>query len=239
MPPTRGAAGRRDVRREAKTVGAKRRVQLVQHDARLDARPALRGVHLQKPVEVLRRVNDDAAADRLAGLGRAASSHRQRAPVFPTGCDDPDDVVARLHDHDSPVAGSGRRWRRWNTGREKSYRSAPRLRSRLRARGEARRRRLVLDGELNGPDGRVYRRIELAWRRHALAKSLHATGVPWTGTICDTFSFSFLHRIVEAALIGGGRRRDRLVRIQQIRLQQQTLFAARTPSACLRRAAAD
>ena len=58
--------------------GFELRVQLVEHDARLDARPALRDVHFEHAVEVLRRVDLKAGADRLAGLRRAAAAHRQR-----------------------------------------------------------------------------------------------------------------------------------------------------------------
>jgi hypothetical protein len=77
-----GAARGRDVRREAQVVGTQRRVQLVQYDARLDADPALSRVHLEDAVEVLRRVDNEAAADRLPGLRRATAPHRQRTAVF-------------------------------------------------------------------------------------------------------------------------------------------------------------
>ena len=80
-----GAAGRRDVRRETKPVRRQRRVQLVQHDAGLDARPAFRGVDFEKPIEIFRGVDDEAGADRLTGLRRAASPHRQRAAMLPAG----------------------------------------------------------------------------------------------------------------------------------------------------------
>jgi hypothetical protein len=39
--------------------GFRRGVQLVEHDARLDARPALLDVHVEQPVQVLRRVEDE------------------------------------------------------------------------------------------------------------------------------------------------------------------------------------
>ena len=76
-----GAAGRRHVRGEAQVVLAERRVQLVEHDARLDARPLLVGIDLEDPVQVLRGVEHDARSDRLAGLRRAAASRRDRHAV--------------------------------------------------------------------------------------------------------------------------------------------------------------
>ena len=76
-----------------------RGVQLVEHDARLDARPPLRHVHLEQPVEVLRGVHDDAAADGLTRLGGAAAPHRQRAAMTAAGGHRTHDVFARLDHH--------------------------------------------------------------------------------------------------------------------------------------------
>ena len=45
------------------------------------------GVHFEQAVEVLRRVDVDALADRLAGLRRAAAAHRQRAAVLAADLD--------------------------------------------------------------------------------------------------------------------------------------------------------
>ena len=64
----RGAARRRDVRREPQAMRGQRGIELVKDDAGLDARPALRGVHFEQAVEVLRGVDDEAGADGLAGL---------------------------------------------------------------------------------------------------------------------------------------------------------------------------
>ena len=79
-----GAARRGDVRREAQPVLLQLRVQLVEHDARLDDRPALRrrsarGCRLR----VARRVELQAVADRLPGLRRAAAPRRDRARRAP------------------------------------------------------------------------------------------------------------------------------------------------------------
>ena len=43
-----GAAGGRDIRREAQPERRQLRIQLVEHDARLDARPALLRIHFQQ-----------------------------------------------------------------------------------------------------------------------------------------------------------------------------------------------
>ena len=82
MPPT-------VARLAVEMSGAKRRpcclelrVQLVEDDAGLDARPALFDVQLQDAVEILRRVDDDAGADGLAGLRRAAAPQRERAAML-------------------------------------------------------------------------------------------------------------------------------------------------------------
>ena len=90
-----------DVGREAQAVRLQLRVQLVEHDARLDARPALGDVHLEDAVEVLRGVDDEAGADRLAGLRRAAAARRDRDAVAAGDLDRPDDVLARARDDDA------------------------------------------------------------------------------------------------------------------------------------------
>ena len=63
-----GAARRGDVGREAQAMRPERRVQFVQDDAWLDARPSLLDVYFQHAVEVLRGVELKARTDRLARL---------------------------------------------------------------------------------------------------------------------------------------------------------------------------
>ena len=75
----RGAAGGRDIGRETQAVRLQMRVQFIQHDARLDAHPALGGIQFQNAVVIFRGVDLKAFADRLAGLRSASSAHRQRA----------------------------------------------------------------------------------------------------------------------------------------------------------------
>ena len=171
------AARRRDVRREAQTRPDAARVQLVEHDARLDARPPLRRVHLEQPVEVLRGVDDDAAADGLTRLRSAAAPHRQRAAMTAAGGHRTHDVFARLDHHhaerlDLIHAGIG--------GIERT--------------GDGVEPHLALDVALelaldrvDVDRGRKGGHPSIHW---VLAKSLHGMGAPWTDTICDTFSFS-------------------------------------------------
>ena len=71
-----GAARGRDIGGEAQAVRLELGVQLVEHDAGLDPRPALGDVHLEDPVEVLGGVEHEAGADRLPGLRRAAAARR-------------------------------------------------------------------------------------------------------------------------------------------------------------------
>ena len=58
-----------------------RRVQLVEDDARFDPGPSLGGVHLHDAVEILRRIELQAGADRLARLRRAAAARGDRHGV--------------------------------------------------------------------------------------------------------------------------------------------------------------
>src|SRR5688572_19866903 len=95
------AAGRRDVGGEPDIVRPQRRVQLVEHDARLDPRPPLGGVHLEDAIEILRRVGNQAGANRLPGLRRAAAAHRQRASKLRADADQTDEIVAGLRQHDA------------------------------------------------------------------------------------------------------------------------------------------
>ena len=100
-PADGGAAGGGDVRCEPQPVRGKLRVQLVEHDARLDPRPALLDVHLQKAVEVLRGVQLQPRPDRLAGLRRAAAAGGDGTPVRPGAFNGGQHVVARADDGDA------------------------------------------------------------------------------------------------------------------------------------------
>ena len=90
------------------TSGAKRRlcgrsvgVELVEHDARLDARPSLVGIDLEDAVQVLRGVEHDAGADRLSGLRRAAASRRDRHAVLRGDVDGAHHGLRRSRNHDA------------------------------------------------------------------------------------------------------------------------------------------
>ncbi len=99
--PANGRAARgRDVGRKAQAVRLERSVELVEDDAGLDARPSLRGIHLEQAIEILRGVDDDAAADGLSGLRGAAAAHRDRSAVLAAEADGADDVVAGFGEDD-------------------------------------------------------------------------------------------------------------------------------------------
>ena len=96
-----GAAGGGDIGREPHPVRLEGRVQLVEDDAGLDARPALGDVDLEQPVEILRRIDDQAAADGLPGLRGAAASQRHGTAMPPADLHGADEIVARRDDHDA------------------------------------------------------------------------------------------------------------------------------------------
>ena len=96
----RAARVRRGVRSEREAVALGRVPQVVQDDARLDARPLIGGVDLQDPPEVLRRVDDDsdvAALSRQA-RARAAPEHGRAEPAAER--ERLEDVVAVPRDDD-------------------------------------------------------------------------------------------------------------------------------------------
>jgi hypothetical protein len=97
----RGPIGRGDVWCEPEAVRAQRDVELVEHDARFDARPPFGGVDLEQAVEVLRRVDLQAGANRLSRLRCPAAAHRHRAAELTADPHGLDDVGARLHDDDA------------------------------------------------------------------------------------------------------------------------------------------
>ncbi len=96
-----GAAGGGNIRREAQAQRRELRVQLIEHDARLDARPALLRVHFEHAVVIFRGIDLNAFADRLPGLRRAAAAHGDGTAEAPADLDDADDILARLRNHDA------------------------------------------------------------------------------------------------------------------------------------------
>src|SRR5215204_562746 len=75
------------------------RIQLVEHQPRLDTGPPLSDVEVEDRTEVLRGIHDQAGADRLSGLRRAAAAHRDRAAERRAYRDEPDQVVSRAWDN--------------------------------------------------------------------------------------------------------------------------------------------
>ena len=96
-----GAAGGGDIGGETQAVGRELRVQFVEDDAGLDARPALLGVHFENAVVVFRNIDADAFADGLAGLRGAAAAHRDGAAKAATDFEDGKDVFARFWNDDA------------------------------------------------------------------------------------------------------------------------------------------
>ena len=96
-----GAAGRRDVGREPQPVRPQLRVQVVEDDARLDPRRAIGQADVDDLVEVLRGVELQSRADRLARLRRAAPARGDRAGVTRRDLDGTDDVFAGARHHDA------------------------------------------------------------------------------------------------------------------------------------------
>ena len=90
----RGPAGGRDVGGEAESMRLEGGVQFIEHDAGLDNRPPGLDVEFKDAVHVLRRIDLEADANRLASLRGAAAAHRERTPVGVADLDGPDDVLA-------------------------------------------------------------------------------------------------------------------------------------------------
>ena len=112
-PADRGAAGGGEIRCESQSERSQVGVEIVEHDAGLDARPAFVGVDLEDAIQVLRRVEHQAGADRLAGLRRAAAARRDRRAVLRRQFHHARHVLGRAwHDHadrlDLVDAGVGR-----------------------------------------------------------------------------------------------------------------------------------
>ena len=74
MPPTVARLAVEMSGAKRRPCGLQLRVQLVEHDARLDPRPALGDVHLEDAVEVLRGVELEA---RRRSPGRPATCRRR------------------------------------------------------------------------------------------------------------------------------------------------------------------
>jgi hypothetical protein len=63
-----GAAGRRNIGCETQSVRSKGEIQVVEDDSRFDASPAVVEIDLENVIQILRRVQDEAGANRLPGL---------------------------------------------------------------------------------------------------------------------------------------------------------------------------
>ncbi len=79
----------------------KLRVQFVEHDPRLDARPAFLRIHFEQAVEIFRRVDHDAFADRLPGLRSSSAAHRDGAAQAAADLDHANHILAMPGNHDA------------------------------------------------------------------------------------------------------------------------------------------
>jgi hypothetical protein len=75
-------------------------VELVEHDAGLDAGPALLNVQLQNASQVFRCIDDKACANRLSRLRCSAPAQRQRTALSGADSDDVDEVVTCAREND-------------------------------------------------------------------------------------------------------------------------------------------
>ncbi len=92
-PADGGAAAGRDVDREHQVVGLEEVVELIEHQARLDAGLAAVRVERENPVEVLADVDDDRLADRLSALRGAAAAGKHRNLLLGGDLDDAGHVL--------------------------------------------------------------------------------------------------------------------------------------------------
>jgi len=97
-PQRRPVAGG-EVGSEPQVVGAELFVQLVQDHAGLDARPALLGVDLEDPVQVLGHVQDHRPPYRLAGQGGPGAARQDRHTMPAADLHRGQGIVGRPGDH--------------------------------------------------------------------------------------------------------------------------------------------
>jgi hypothetical protein len=97
-----GPAGSGDVGSESQPVSFELRVQFIEHDARFDAGPPLLDVQFEDMIEIFRRVDDEAGANRLPRLRRPSAAHRHRTAMLRTSADDADQIVPRARKDDPP-----------------------------------------------------------------------------------------------------------------------------------------
>ncbi len=95
------AAGGGNIRGKAEAVGAQRGIQFVEHDAGLDADPALVDIEFEDLVVIFRSIDLESRADGLAGLRGPAAAQRDGAAKVPRDADDADQVLARFGDDDT------------------------------------------------------------------------------------------------------------------------------------------
>jgi hypothetical protein len=75
--------------------------KVVEDHAGLDARELAGGVDVERPVQVLREVDDDGDVRDLPGEARPAAAREDRRAMLAARGDRREDVVDRLRDHDA------------------------------------------------------------------------------------------------------------------------------------------
>ena len=112
-PADTATVARRCLRAEKKPVRLQRDVQLIAHDARLDAGPAPVGIDFQYMVEMPADIHDNTIANHLPGNGRAPRAGNEASAPLPRDVDQLSDILHALRvrhpARDLPVrAGIGR-----------------------------------------------------------------------------------------------------------------------------------
>ncbi len=99
--PQVGAVARRHVGPELQAMPRRRRVQLIEHDAGLNARGARLHVDFQNLVEVPAEIDDQAGPDRLAGQTRPSAARNQRQLELPGNFNGHGNIFARGRQNDA------------------------------------------------------------------------------------------------------------------------------------------
>jgi hypothetical protein len=76
------------------------RVEVIQHDSRLDHAASIFDVERDDAVQVLREIDDDTVIDSLTALRRAAAAWRDDPAVLPDDAERPQRFVDGSRDHD-------------------------------------------------------------------------------------------------------------------------------------------
>ena len=96
-----GAAAGRDIDREEQALRFERRVESLEHDARLDRDAARAFVERAHLGHVLAAIDDEGAVDRLAALRGAAAARQHRHALLARDCQRRGDILSALRHGDA------------------------------------------------------------------------------------------------------------------------------------------